>query len=122
DVLVGLVDAPRRTLARNAERLASHDGVVLVGPHVELLHLVPVLRLVDRTADVTEARRRVQLEVIRLVVLPVGLGALRRSAAAAAAGHVVADPVAELPVAGEIGMRAEARRRDRLVDRPLGPR
>src|SRR5262245_2634683 len=56
DVVLSLPDSPRRTLSRNAQWLAGHDGIVLVRPHVELLHFVPVLWLVHRTPQLTEAR------------------------------------------------------------------
>jgi len=55
DVVVGLPDAPWGALARHAERLAGHDRVVLVGPHVELDDLVPMLGLVHRTAELAES-------------------------------------------------------------------
>src|SRR5207249_11483961 len=92
-VLVGLEDAPGRTLARNTQRLARHDGVILVRPHVELLHFVPELRLVDRTAQVAEPRGRVELEIISLIDCPAAAGGLRRTASASTAGHVIPDPV-----------------------------
>src|SRR6185295_8823036 len=62
DVLVGLVDPARRSLSRDAERLAGHHGVILVRPNVELLNLVPVLRLVNGAAGVAEPRWGVELE------------------------------------------------------------
>ena len=53
-VVLGLEDPPRRTLTRKPQRLARHHRVFLVGPHVELLNLVPRLRLVDRAAQLAE--------------------------------------------------------------------
>src|SRR6185503_4975846 len=55
NVVLRLEDAPRRALTRNAQRLAGHDRIFLVGPHVELLNLVPELRLVERTTQHAEA-------------------------------------------------------------------
>src|SRR5262249_23503701 len=67
DVVLRLEDAPWRALARVPERLARHHGVFPVGPHVELLDFVPVLRLVDRAAQHAEPRRGVALEVRSLI-------------------------------------------------------
>src|SRR5262249_41769583 len=53
-VFICLVDTSRCSLAWHSQRLAGHDRVVLVRPHVELLHLVPVLRLVYRPTEVAE--------------------------------------------------------------------
>ena len=63
---VRLEDAPGRALPRNAQRLAGHDRILLVRPHVELLDLVPVLGLVERTIR-PEPRGRVELEVLGLI-------------------------------------------------------
>src|SRR5206468_9384460 len=49
NVVLRLDDASRRALPRDSQRLAGHDRVVLVRPHVELLNFVPVLRLVQWT-------------------------------------------------------------------------
>src|SRR6185503_17988328 len=87
-VPIGLIDASRWTFARHTDRLARHHGIVLVRPHVELLHLVPELRLVHRAIHVAEPGRRVELEVVGLVVLSRGIGTLRWSPAPSAAGHV----------------------------------
>ncbi len=119
DILVRLVDASGWTLARDPQRLAGHDRVVLVRPHVELLHFVPVLRLVHWTIQIAEPRRRVELEIFGLIRRPAAVGPLRRTASAPAAGHVVANPVAIGPVARQVGMRAHPRRGHRLVDRRL---
>src|SRR4030095_14681509 len=95
-------------MPRDAQRLARHHGIELVGPHVELLDLVPVLRLVEWRIQLAESRRRVELEIFGLVDAPVTALLLRRTAAAAAARHVVADPVGVLPVARQIRMRAQS--------------
>src|SRR5690606_28721264 len=94
-VVIGLDDARRRAVPRNAERLAGNDRIVLVRPHVELLDVIPELGLVDRTAEHAETRRRdpgiVDEEVVvaaRAAELRVDAAALdlrRRAAAVAAA-------------------------------------
>src|SRR6185503_17233610 len=106
DVVLVLDDAPRRAVPRNAERLARHDGVVFVRPHVELLDLVPVLGLVERAVR-AEARRRLELEVERLVPRLAATGELLGRAATVAIAPVHAPGE---PVTGEIGF---ARRRAR---------
>src|SRR4029077_3635777 len=60
-VFLRLDDSPGRTLTRNPQGLASHDGVIFVGPHVELLNFVPVLRLIYWTTQAAEPRGRVKL-------------------------------------------------------------
>src|SRR5262249_16212746 len=116
---VGLIDATRRTLPRKPERLTGHDRVFLVGPHVELLYLLPELWLVHRATELAEARRRVELEVARLVGGAVARRHLRRPAAPAAVPHVVADPVVEGPHTGQVRMAAHAWRLARGVRRGL---
>src|SRR5690606_40781379 len=91
DVVRRLVNAARRPLAWDAERLTGHDRVIPVGPHVEFLNLVPVLRLIRGTTRVTEARGRVELEVVRLVDRTTTALQLSGSAAPPSAAHVVAD-------------------------------
>src|SRR5579871_3148558 len=81
DIAIGLVDASRRTLSRDSQRLAGHDGVILVGPHVELLNLIPKLRLVHGATQIAETRGRIQLEIEGLIVLPRNVCVLRRTAA-----------------------------------------
>src|SRR4029450_12032918 len=83
NVVLRLVDAPGWALPRDSQRLAGHHRVVLVRPHVELLNLVPVLRLVQRTIQLAEPRRRVELEIFRLIDAPVAAGLLRRPASGA---------------------------------------
>src|SRR5262245_6838944 len=61
-----LVDASRRTLPRDAERLAGHHRIVLVRPLIELDDLVPVLGFVEGTIR-TVPGRRLELEIERLV-------------------------------------------------------
>ena len=46
NVVRRLDDTSGRALPRNPQRLAGHDRVFLVRPHVELLNLVPVLGFV----------------------------------------------------------------------------
>src|SRR5881394_292126 len=104
DVVVG-VEYPRgRSVPRNSERKASHDRVVSVRPHVELLNLVPVLRLVQRVIRV-EPRRRHEHEV-RALVGP--LHAALRLKRSAAPEHPARDasPTAarRLPRAGQVGL------------------
>src|SRR5262245_51568072 len=70
-IFLRLVDASRWALPRDSQRLAGHDRVVLVGPHVELLNLVPVLRLVEWTIQIAKPRGRVELEVFSLIGLAV---------------------------------------------------
>src|SRR5688572_12243648 len=57
DVVARLENAPRRPLAGETQRLARHHRIFLVGPHVELLDLVPVLRFVEQTALHAETGR-----------------------------------------------------------------
>src|SRR4029453_17494834 len=77
-IFIGLNDASGWALPWDSQRLAGHDRVILIRPHVEFLNLVPVLWLVHRTADVAEPRGRVELKIVRLIVLPSGVGFLRR--------------------------------------------
>src|SRR5215472_91087 len=98
-VIIRLYDPPRWALARYTKRLTGHDRVVLVRPHVEFLNLVPVLWLIHWTIHVAEPRRRVELKIVGLIVLPVAGWLLRRGASAPAARHVVPDPVGIRPVA-----------------------
>src|SRR5262249_6596619 len=116
-IAIRLNDPPRRPFTRDSERLARHDRVELVGPHIEFLDLVPVLRLVYGTADIAKPRRRVELEIVRLIVLPSGIGLLSRSASASAARHVIPNPIGVAPIPGEVGMSAHFRSRYGLVDR-----
>src|SRR5262249_58606491 len=81
-ILIGLNDASRWALPWDSQRLAGHDRVILIRPHVEFLNLVPVLRFVHRTTDAAEPRGRVELKIVRLIILPSGVGFLRRSASA----------------------------------------
>src|SRR4029453_6975295 len=99
DVIFRLPDSPGRSLARNAQWLAGHDRVVLVRPHVELLHFVPVLRFVQRTTQLSEPRGRVELEVFSLIGTAVTGFLLRRTTSASAVPHVVSNPVRVLPAA-----------------------
>ena len=73
DVVLRLEDAPGWALPRHSQRLAGHDRVVLVRPHVELLNLVPVLRLVQWTIQIAEPRGRVELEIFSLIDTPVAV-------------------------------------------------
>src|SRR5262249_30215992 len=47
DVSRGLDNARWRALPRNSQRLTGHDWIVLVGPLIHFLNLVPKLGLVD---------------------------------------------------------------------------
>src|SRR5262249_44238625 len=97
-------------LPRNSQGLTGHDRVIFVRPHVELLNLVPELRLVYRTTHIAEPRRRVKLEIVGLIVLSRTVGRLSRTASASSAGHVVPDPVRITIIARQVGMPAQPRR------------
>src|SRR5690606_9874718 len=119
DVFLGVEDTARRTLTRNAHRLARHDRVIAVRPHVEVDDLVPVLRPVDRPVG-PEARCRFELEVDRLIPRRAAAVELRRRAAAVAVApdeELVRDP----PHASQIGLavREPRRRRVRIEHRRL---
>src|SRR5262249_21252219 len=105
DVVLRLEDATRRTLARAPERLARHDRVFLVGPHVELLNFVPVLRLVDRAAQLAEPRGRVELEVLGLIRASVAGFGLIRSAAPPARSPVCC-PIQRLLTPAQLPVRS----------------
>src|SRR5262249_51615485 len=58
DVFIGLDDPEGRALAWESQRLARHDGIVLVRPLIEFLNLVPKLRFVNRTTHHAKPRGR----------------------------------------------------------------
>src|SRR5881628_139743 len=84
NIRIRLVDSCWWALPRDSQRLAGHDRVKLVRPHVELLNFVPVLRLVQRTIQLAEPRGRVEFEIFSLIGCPVAAGSLRRTASATA--------------------------------------
>src|SRR5947207_12233270 len=77
DVAGGLQDARGRAGAWDAERLALEDRVVLVGPHIEFLDLVPELWLVDGPVHVGACG---ELAVFRLVGVLAALHLVGRAA------------------------------------------
>src|SRR4029077_11197599 len=121
-----LQDSRGRTGARHAKRLAGEHGVVLVGPHVELLDLVPELGLVDRPVG-GHARR--ELAVLRLVRVLAALHLVRRAAARwkdfgeipgpVFTGRTPAAPATTAPYAAQIGMAVRHARR-RHIGRGCG--
>src|SRR5687767_8139900 len=73
DVLVCLEDAGGRARARQPQRLTEEQWIVLIGPHVQLLHLVPILRFVDWPVQIQPRRELAILGLIG-VVAAVDLG------------------------------------------------
>ena len=97
DVGRRLVNASGRALPRNPQRLAGHDRVFLVRPHVELLNLVPVFGFVQWTIR-PEPRGRFELEIDCLIDCP-GTLDLRRPASAIPVAPIHG---AEIPVARQV--------------------
>ena len=115
NIPIRLVDASGWALPRDSQRLAGHNRVILVRPHVELLNFVPVLRLVQWTIQIAEPRGRVELKIFRLIGLPATVGTLRWTASAPTPRHVVPNPVRIGPVARQVRMPGQPRRGRRLV-------
>src|SRR5262249_1306137 len=58
DVFIGLDNPEWRALSWESQRLARHDGIVLVRPLIEFLNLVPKLGFVNGTTRHPKPRRR----------------------------------------------------------------
>src|SRR5262249_17912228 len=99
DIVSRLDDPWRRALPWNPQRLAGHDRVFLVRPHVELLHLVPILGFVQWTIR-PEPRGRFELEIHCLIDGPRTFH-LRRPAAT-----IPVTPIhsAEIPATRQVGL------------------
>src|SRR4029079_15302544 len=109
DVFVGLDNREGRALPWETQRLARHDGIVLVRPLIEFLSLVPELGFVDGATQHPKPRGREPLIVHPEVVLS-GLAFLLRwtTSARAPTRDRIEGPT---PVSGHVRLAIGAPRR-----------